>query len=84
MPYKIDFDFSKAGYFIDCDTFINDGLVVEFLELVVNQNTFESKGKIESLSIAQSKILRQFKDIAKRYVAWNTTVSASGKLQRDR
>jgi hypothetical protein len=22
MPYKIDFDFSKAGYFIDCDTFV--------------------------------------------------------------
>jgi hypothetical protein len=64
MPYKIDFDFSKAGYFIDCDTFVNDGLVVEFLELVVKPKYFWSrKVKIESLSIAQvEQILRQFRD----------------------
>jgi hypothetical protein len=39
MPYKIDLDFSKAGYFIDCDTFVND-MIVEFLELVVKRKYF--------------------------------------------
>jgi hypothetical protein len=40
MPYKIDLDFSKAGYFIDCDTFVNDNMIVEFLELVVKPKYF--------------------------------------------
>jgi hypothetical protein len=39
MPYKIDLDF-KQVYFIDCDTFVNDNMIVEFLELVVSKYYF--------------------------------------------
>jgi hypothetical protein len=66
MPYKIDLDFTNAGYFIDCDTFVNDNLIVEFLELVVKPKYFWSrKVDLERLSIAQvEQIIIQFRAIA--------------------
>lgn len=53
MPYTIDLQFKTAGKFIDCDTFLKDEMIIEFLELVVKPKFFWQKVKIESLSIAQ-------------------------------
>jgi hypothetical protein len=53
IPYKIDFEFKTAGKFIDCDTFLKDEMIVEFLELVVKRKYFWQKVKLEKLSIAQ-------------------------------
>jgi hypothetical protein len=66
MPYKIDLDFSKAGYFIDCDTFVNDNMIVEFLELVVKPKYFWSrKVNLERLSISQVEVIvNQFREVA--------------------
>jgi hypothetical protein len=58
MPYKIDLDFKTAGRFIDCDTFLNDGMIVEFLELVVKPKYFWSKKvNLEKLSISQVEMI---------------------------
>lgn len=54
MPYKVDLEFKSAGKFIDCDTFLNDDLIMEFLELVVKPKYFFSrKVNLEKLSISQ-------------------------------
>jgi hypothetical protein len=53
IPYKLDFEFKTAGKFIDCDTFLKDEMIIEFLELVVKRKYFWQKVKLESLSIAQ-------------------------------
>jgi hypothetical protein len=88
MPYKIDFDFSKAGYFIDCDTFINDLVVWVFRIGGKTKILLSRKGKIESLSIAQvEQILRQFEiaQAIKRCFQSYTTrqVSRFQRLQRE-
>ena len=66
MHYKLDLDFSKAGYFIDCDTFINENMIIEFLELVVKRKYFWSrKVNLERLSISQVEVIvNQFREIA--------------------
>jgi hypothetical protein len=53
MPYNIDLEFKTAGKFIDCDTYLKDEMVVEFLELVVKPKYFWQKVKLETLSISQ-------------------------------
>jgi hypothetical protein len=53
MPYKVDLDFKTAGKFIDCDTFIKDEMIIEFLGLVLKPKYFWQKVKVELLSIAQ-------------------------------
>jgi hypothetical protein len=53
IPYKVDLDFKTAGKFIDCDTYLRDGQVLEFLAIVLKPKYFWQKVKIESLSIAQ-------------------------------
>ena len=54
MPYRTDLEFKSAGKFIDCDTFLNDDLVLEFLKLVVKPKYFFSrKVNFEKLSISQ-------------------------------
>jgi len=53
MPYELDLTFKTAGKFIDCDTFLKDGQVLEFLELVLKPKNFWSKVDLNKLSIAQ-------------------------------
>lgn len=64
MPYKIDLNFNTAGKFIDCDTFLNDGMVLEFLELVLKPKYFWSrKVNLEKLSISQVEmVINLFRD----------------------
>lgn len=58
MPYRIDLEFKNAGKFIDCDTFLNDNMVVEFLELVVKPKHFWSrKVNLEKLSISHVEMI---------------------------
>ena len=38
MPYRIDLAFKQAGKFIDCDTFLKDEMVMEFLKIVLKNN----------------------------------------------
>ena len=53
MPYKLDLTFKTAGKFIDCDTFLKDEMIIEFLELVLKPKNFWSKVDLNKLSIAQ-------------------------------
>ena len=65
MPYKLDFKFKTAGKFIDCDTFLKDEQVIEFLELVLKPKYFWQKVRISKLSIAQVEyVVSKFHEVA--------------------
>jgi len=53
MPYEIDLEFETAGKFIDCDTFLKDEMVMDFLELIIKPKYFWQTVKLETLSISQ-------------------------------
>jgi len=65
LPYKLDLTFKTAGKFIDCDTFLKDEQVLEFLELVLKPKNFWSKVDLSVLSIAQVEyIVGKFHEVA--------------------
>ena len=53
MPYRVDLEFATAGKFIDCDTFLKDEMVIDFLELVIKPKYFWQTVRLETLSISQ-------------------------------
>lgn len=65
MPYKLDLTFDNAGKFIDCDTFLKDNQVLEFMELVLKPKNFWTKVNVSKLSIAQIEyIISKFHEVA--------------------
>lgn len=66
MPYKIDLSFGYAGKFIDCDTFVSDNLIMDFLYLVVKPKYFWSrKVNFDKISVAQVElIVSMFHEVA--------------------
>lgn len=58
MPYRLDFDFKTAGKFIDLDTYLNDNLIIEFLQSALKPKYFFSKKvDINKLSISQVEFI---------------------------
>jgi hypothetical protein len=68
LPYKIDLDFDNAGKFIDCDTFISDGMVMDFLKLVVKPKYFFSRAvNFDKINVAQVEvIIGMFNEVASK------------------
>ena len=65
LPYKLDLTFKTAAKFIDCDTFLKDEQVLEFLELVLKPKNFWSKVNLSELSVAQVEyIVGKFLEVA--------------------
>lgn len=65
MPYKLDLEFKEAGKFIDCDTFLKDEMVIEFLKLVVKPKYFWQKVNFDKISIAQVEyVVSKFHEVA--------------------
>jgi hypothetical protein len=71
MPYKIDLEFKTAGKFIDCDTYLKDGMIMEYLELVLKPRYFWEKVNFETLSIAQVQyVINKFHEAAENIKHW--------------
>jgi len=65
MPYRLDLKFKEAGKFIDCDTFLKDEMLIEFLKLVLKPKYFWQKVNFDNISIAQAEyVVGKFHEVA--------------------
>lgn len=65
MPYKIDLTFKQAGKFIDCDTFLKDEMLIDFLKLVLKPKYIFQKINFDKISIAQVEyVVSKFHEVA--------------------
>lgn len=52
MNFKLDLHFDNAGKFIDCETFIEEQEVIEFLKLVIKPKYFWQRINYNKISVA--------------------------------
>lgn len=52
MNFKLDLQFTNAGKFIDCETFVQEKDIIEFLKLVIKPKYFWQRINFNKISLA--------------------------------